>query len=102
MKIRAIRHFTHPKGHTISPGTEIDISIRCARDLIAKGYAHPIAENIPEVVTYSKDNPPPAIQEIEMPEETQIVQPPTQERPKKPNGRRTWWDKLKSLWQAQA
>jgi len=46
---------------------------------------------VENITSYSKDNPPPEVQEVEL--EKEFFEPAPVE-PKKV----TWWDKIKSLW----
>jgi len=96
MNIKALKAFTTPNGHRVKKGDTIDIAMRAARKLIAEGKASSAEIPVAEVHNYTKDNPPPPKEEVELPEDI-IPEPPAEQEEKKPK----MWDKLKSKWPAQ-
>ena len=91
MRVKLIKDWTDEKGRTDKAGTHIDIAYRYAKALIKQGLAIPDTEQVENITSYSKDNPPPEVQEVEL--EKEFFEP----APVKPK-KVTWWDKIKSLW----
>ena len=65
MRVKLIKDWTDEKGRTDKAGTHIDIAYRYAKALIKKGIAIPDTEQVENITSYSKDNPPPEVQEVE-------------------------------------
>lgn len=96
MRVKLLHDWEDEKGRTAKAGTHIDVAYRYAKKLIKQGIAIGDKEEVEPIAYYSKDNPPPDVQEVEIKEE-QIFKLPEAEPQKV-----TWWDKLKSLWQRLA
>ena len=105
MKVKVLHTFKKKNAGPAERGDVIDIAIRQARELIELGYVEAFNEEEKQVISYSKDNPPPEKQEVEIPKEI-IQQQPAAQAPKEPSenneGRHTVWQKIKSLWPRQA
>lgn len=104
MKVKILHALELENGSTLERGREVDLAIRTARALISSGHAKPVNEEVKEVISYSKDNPPPEVQEVELPEgiTEQIDNQPKQESAaEKSKSRRSLWHKIKTLWRVQ-